>query len=473
MVLAAILLVAATLTGIAVTYFANGQAWLLLAELAVGSAGAVFLIHWRWGVFAILVYLPVAGMVSNFLYPAPAALLLNDGLIGFTYVGFAAALSRRQVPWVVPTPFLGAFLVLCGLSIVEAFNPQITSPLVALVGFRVLLFYIPLFILGFSLAQQSPMLLERLVWLVLMTSLPVCIFGIWEWFQGPSTVSQLGPTFARTLWVIGPEATNSFIFHPASTFDFVGQFSDYLMFVTLISLGALLATSRQRTLGLLAAIFGAAAMSVILSASRTTWFELVLAVFAMYVIRGRSSSFPRALPLIGITIAIAITVGQPILDNRLPFLTRTDTVLIHLENFNPFRPELLTWQGLTGHGTGSALGAVRHVSGSVPIQFESGWYIPLYMFGVLGLVAYLLLYAVVLRLAWSGLGTLASDRRWLGAAIFCYLLVTAAFQGAINYPPANVFFWLFAGLLAGQATRQKAPAIETFSSESPRRHPPP
>jgi hypothetical protein len=354
---------------------------------------------------------------------------------------------------------------------VGAFNPEITSPLVALVGFRVLLFYVPLFVLGFSLAQRSILQLERFVWLVLITSLPVCLFGIWEWAQGASVVSDLGPAFARTVWVSGPEATTSLIYRSTSTFDFVGQFSDYLMFVTLMALGVLLATRQHRALGLLAVIFGAAVTSVILSASRTIWFQLPTAALSMYLVRGRPSRFPRAVPIIGVAMAIAIVVGQPILDNRLPILAQTDTILVHLGNFNPFRPELLSWQGLIGHGTGSALGAVRHVNGgSVPGQFESGWYIPLYMFGVLGPIAYLFLYAVVLRLAWSGLKTLAGERRWLGAAVFCYLLVTVAVDGAINYPPANVFFWLFAGLLAGQATTHRVSNAGTLFLAMPR-HP--
>jgi hypothetical protein len=345
---------------------------------------------------------------------------------------------------------------------VDAFNPQITSPLVALVGFRVLLFYIPLFIIGISFAQRSPLVLDRLIWLVLIASVPVCLFGIWEWVQGPTVVSDLSPALARTVWIIGPEATTLLTFRPASTFGFVGQFSGYLAFVTLIGFGALLAARQPSRRALLAAIFGIALISVILSGGRTIWFQLPAAAFAMFLVRGRTSRFPRSVPLIGIALGIAFAVGQPIFENRLPTLASPDYFLAHFDNINPLRSDLLSWQGLIGHGTGTALGAVRYVNGGiVPTQFESGWYIPLYMFGVAGLVAYLFLYAVVLRLAWSGLRALDGDRRWLGAAIFCYLLVTIVIEGSFNYPPANMFFWLFAGLLAGQGIRRDVPAAET------------
>jgi hypothetical protein len=448
---------AAALTGSAMGYLATNQSWLLLAEIVVAVLGLVFVLRWRWGVYAILLYLPVAGLVANLLYPAPAAVLLSDGLIGATYLGFAGALSRRQEHWLIPPPLTVTLLLLCGVCVVESFNPGVPGPLVAVVGFRVVLFYIPLLVLGISLAERSPLLLDRLVWFVLISSVPVCLFGIWEWFQGPAAVADLSPALARTVWVVGPEATTSLIFRPASTFGFVGQFSGYLFFVTLVAYGAIHAARRAQTLGLLAAIFGAAVVSVILSGGRTIWLQLPVAAFAMYlVMRGRPSRFPWSLPLIVVTLVIAFAIGQPILDNRLPILASPGYLRAHADNVSPFRPELFSLDGLVGHGTGSALGATRYVNGGdVPGQFESGWYVPLYMFGLMGLVAYVLLYTVVLRLAWIGLRSMTHDRRWVGAAIFCYLLIVASVEGAINYPPANVLFWLFAGLLAGQAMRPR------------------
>jgi len=37
------------------------------------------------------------------------------------------------------------------------------------------------------------------------------------------------------------------------------------------------------------------------------------------------------------------------------------------------------------------------------------------------------------------------------AALFTFLLLTAVVSGPINYPPTNIYFWLFAGALAGHA----------------------
>jgi hypothetical protein len=278
-------------------------------------------------------------------------------------------------------------------------------------------------------------------------------------------VAALGPAFARSIWIIGPEATSSFIFRPASTFAFIGHYSEYLFFVTLIAFGALNGTHRRRDVALLGTIFAAAVVSVIFSGGRTIWFLLPVTAVAVYLVRGRPERLPPAMPLIAIAIVIALVVGLPILANRLPILTHSGYMQVELNNRNPFRPEFFSVQGLIGHGTGSALGAARYVNGgSVPLLFEGGWYELLYMFGLMGLIAYVFLYGVVLRLAWRGLRMLAGDRRWVGAAIFCYLVVIAVVDGAINYPPVNVFFWLFAGLLAGQAISQTVPAAKTTLS---------
>jgi hypothetical protein len=435
------------------------EAWLLLAEIAVTVVGVAAVLRWRWGVIAILLYLPVQGMVANLLYPDVAALLLLDTLIGATYLGFVATLNRGEQRWLVPREFMWAFALLAAVCTVQTFNPQLANPLVALVGFRVLLLFIPLFVIGMSLAQRSPLALDRLTWLVLIISLPVCLFGIWEWFQGPSAVAALGPGFARSLWIIGVESGTLVIYRPSSTFAFVGQFSEYLLFVTVLAFGALHATRQPRKLALLAAAFVVAVVAVLLAGGRTIWFVLpvlAVAMYAVYLIGGRLTRVPPAVPVIAVGTVIGIAVGLPILRSRLPSLARTDYLLAHLNNFNPFHPEFFTLQGLIGHGTGAALGAARYFNGGyVPNQFEGGWYIPLYMFGVLGLVVYLFLYGVVLRLAWFGLRSMTGDRRWLGAAIFCYLAIIALLEGAVNYPPANVFFWLFAGLLAGQAVAIK------------------
>jgi hypothetical protein len=105
---------------------------------------------------------------------------------------------------------------------------------------------------------------------------------------------------------------------------------------------------------------------------------------------------------------------------------------------------------LVGNGTGTALGAGRHVNGGVvPTAFESGWNVPLFMFGIWGVLIYVWLYAAVLGLMWRGIRSRERDRRWLPTAVLVFCVLTMMVDGAVNYPPTNIYFWLFAGLVSG------------------------
>ncbi len=82
------------------------------------------------------------------------------------------------------------------------------------------------------------------------------------------------------------------------------------------------------------------------------------------------------------------TVGAPVLENRLPGLTSgVDPFASRLSPvLAGFAANTSIGDILIGHGTGTALGAARYVTGEVPNAFESAWYSPYYMFGIWGLL---------------------------------------------------------------------------------------
>lgn len=448
------------LLGLAV-YF-SASAWLgwdiPRASVLIGAAAAFSVtLRWPWGVVAVLVYVTVEGLVGNLLYPEKFPVLLKDGLISGAYLGFAASLVARREALAVPASVLRPFVALVALCVVGSFNPAGYDPLVALVGFRVLVFYIPLFVLGVHLSRTG-VTADRLAVFVLLASIPITVFGIAEYLAGPDAVTSLGPGFASTIWIVGPEATADLIFRPASTFAFVGHFGAYLLFIGVIGFAALHLPASAPGRVLQAIAFALASVAVVLQSQRTTWVLLPVAMLAIYLLNGRLRSALKAAPFLFIATVLVATVGAPVLENRLPALTSgLDPFANRLAPIvSSFGSSLSASDLLIGHGTGTALGAARYVTGGdAPGQFESAWFQPFYMFGIWGLLAYLWLYAAVLRAAWPGVRSLPAERRWLSTGLFVFLLLTAAVSGPINYPPTNVFFWLFAGLLTGQAVRAR------------------
>jgi hypothetical protein len=419
--------------------------------IGAGIAFAVTL-RWRWGILAVLVYVTVEGLVGNLLYPETYPVLLKDALIAGAYVGFGTSLLVRQERWLVPRWIVYPYVALVALCIVESFNPRGYDPLVALVGFRVLVFYVPLFVLGFHLVR-SGLDTDRLAMFLLIASIPITAFGIAEYVAGADAVSSLGPGFARSIWIVGPEATSDVIFRPASTFAFVGHFGSYLLFLGVVGFAALHAPATLLGRVVLTVAFALAGIAIVLQAQRTTWVLMPVAIILIYVLNRQLRGASRAVPIVLIAIALVATIGAPVLENRLPGLT--SGVDPFANRLSPvlagFAANTSIGDILIGHGTGTALGAARYVTGGqVPDAFESAWYSPYYMFGIWGLLAYVWLYLAVLRAAWHGVRSLPKQRRWISSGLFAFLLVEAVIFTPINYPPTNVLFWVFAGMLAGQ-----------------------
>ena len=437
-----------------------------LTALAVAF---VFTLQWRRGVYVILAYVTIEGFVANVFYPSTVPLFFKDFLIAGAYLGFLVPFLRGRTWEVVPSNLLWPFGVLVLLTAVQAFNPRGLDPAVALVGARVLLFYIPLYALGFHLGRK-PEASDRLVRFVLITSLPIISYGIFQYYVGPDFVVALGAGFARTVWIIGPEATQDFIYRPASTFSFVGHFGAYLLFITIMAYASLHTRSRWGGRLLTSAIFGVAAVAVVLQSQRITWLLLPVAVVGIYLLNRNPRGMARGAPVAMLGLLVAMILGGSVLENRIPILTSGAGVYSDRleQTIRPFESSFFSADALVGHGTGTALGAARHVTGGqVPKAFESGWFRPFYMFGVWGLLVYLWLYVAVLRAAWAGVRRVAPDQRWVPVALFVYLLLIVAIYGLVTLPPANVYFWLFAGVLAGRAWTEAWPPPPVRASERP------
>ena len=411
---------------------------------------------WRLGVFVLLAYVTIEGLISNLVYPLlyPATALIEDALVLAVYAGFALEWYRTRSPVRVPRSLAWPFVFLLAVASVESFNPDVPNALVPLVGFRVLFLYMPLYVIGLNMVRSRAEL-ERLVRFVLVGALPIVLFGVVQFYLGPHFVESLGSGWARTVWIVveaRPDGTTSDpTFRPASTFEFVGQFALYLFFVTLLAFAAGHSNVRARWRLLYIVAFFVSVTGVVIQSARTNWFLLPVAMLGVYALAARSKRVLLVLPVLATAVGAAILAGGPVLAVRVPFLLANfDTIV--LQHFTPtlaaFARSLPTPAALWGHGTGTALGAIRYVTGSAPLAFELAWFQPFFMFGVLGLAGYVWLYAAVVRACWRGLMAVASRERWIPAGLFVYVLFTFIIEGLVNYPPANVYVWLCAGALA-------------------------
>jgi hypothetical protein len=426
---------------------------MVVAVVFVAGLCAVAIHSWRAGVFLLLGYVTIEGLVSAMLYPSTLPLLFKDALLIAVYLGATrTVIGHWRDGTVFPRSVVLPMATLTAVSVLELANPHGDGILVGFVGLRVTLLCMPLFFIGTLLATERPDALRRLSYFTLLMSAPVTAFGIVEYVIGSDEVKSFGAGFAKSLYVVGPESTFDLIYRPAGTFSSTAGFGTFLLFISVLCLAALVAPASARLRVASVAVLCLTFVGLVLQSQRANWVLLPFMAVALVVLSGRFLPLLRGAPVLIVAIALAAVVGGGVLRNRLPHLFSGVSVYeqrVENQEINPLRNTVNSSTALIGRGPGTAVGAARYVNGGhVPTTFESGWNIPLVMYGIAGVLALLWLYFAVIRLLWSSARRARKRADPFPVAILVYFTVSAAVQGLVLYPPQNVYFWLFAGLAA-------------------------
>jgi hypothetical protein len=454
------------------TLLAGQGAFAALSGLMAGSLAVTAAVKWKWGVYAVLFYVCVEGAVSNILFTQTYPVLIKDGIIACLYIGCFLNMLRDRDTASIPRQVLIPMLVFALVCVIQSFNPNLSAKgvsgfAVALVGMRVLLYYMPLFFVGMYIGR-TPGTLERLLTWVMAISIPVTLFGIYEFFVGykfflSAAVSQsvLGP-LSRGFLYVGQESSTgaALILRVSSTFAFTGFFGGFLFFVLLVSIGSLFAEQSRRRRIFLGVVLCINSVGFIVQAQRTNWVLLPIALVLIVSLNRQPWLVIKRLPWIAGAAALTSVVGGSVFGGRIGALFAT--LGTHVTNGSgQITQNLFSPIALLGNGTGSGLGASRYIAGqSVPTVFEGGWAIPIYMLGVWGVLVLIWIYVAVLRAMWHGIMRVNKTERWVPLTILVFVLLEAAVSGSINYPPYNIYFWLFAGVVSALAW-EKRPRVET------------
>ena len=450
----ALALPAAVLIG-ALAALPTGQTVLL--AIAGGTWIAVWAVHWRSALLGLFLFIPVAAVPGILLQQQGWPTLLKEGLFLVpAYIGLALAASNsRSFRWPLST---GLTILLVGLVlivIVQAIRVVPVSPLVALIGLKTWLFYLPLLIVPsavFASVGEVQRFIRLLVAISLIPSL-VCLiqFGLiaagrqdiaYQWYGSLAAgatqeFAQIGVSDLITVHRI------------PSTFTFVTQFVAYCLVTTPFCLVTWMADSRRtwRHFAALATVLVVAAGFA--SGSRTfyLWGPIEIALIAMMVARRRLQ--------VAITVAIGGAVAILTAGSQLVQLVATISSLgWHYLVYTQAAEFVAAYgtTGLVGIGAGLDTGASRYVlpSGALPVGIE-GWYgVTFLELGLLGLVVVVCIWLVLLRHAWNAVRvTSGLPANPIAICAFVILLATVfnLYKGvSLQYDPLNVYFWSIAGL---------------------------
>lgn len=443
----------------------RGQASPAFAAVAIAAAFVAGIVNWRRHAYALLVFLPFSGIPIVALYPhTSVGVLAGDVLFVLpAYVGFLTEFvtQRKQIAIDgIPTALLTllAFLVL-----VQALNPGLPNLLVGMIGIKTWLFYIPLLFVGYHLIASERDLFRVLTIMAAAAIVPV-VLGIGQGALISSGHANLayrpyGPAAAAVSQNFAQfDYGTGTLGRAPSTFSFVTQY--YLFTAAMIAVtyalwrGRLAGTGRQTFGRLLWLLMLAGAF---LTGSRGA-FLMIPVLVLMIVLLERGAIVPAlarvaapALVLIGAGAVIGAAAFQLVQHAFVTAGVEANSILV--EGIR--RAFDLTWVGL---GSGIDSSGSRYVlptdtsAAFITGPWTESWYVKVVL--ELGVPGLCLVGLLVATLVVGGVRRhrLVRDRRLraVSAALLAFLLwiLLYGLKGKyIDLDPANVYFWLFAGVL--------------------------
>jgi hypothetical protein len=431
---------------------------LVLLAIAATAWLVLWSLIWRTAFVSLFLMLPVAAIPGILLQQQGWPTLLKDGLFLLPgYVGLTLTLMTRSRAYRWPLPRSLSLLLTCLVVVVgfQAIRLVPTIPLVALIGLRSWLLYVPLVLVP-TFAFSSITDMQRVIRMLVMVSLVPALVGIaefslivlghadlaYQWYGG------LGADVSQGFTQVG--VSDQILVHRIpSTFTFVTQFVAYCLITTPICLVVMLsdADARWRRIGAVAAI--AIVVAGFASGSRTFYLSGPIEIALTLLLIGRRR-FRLAIVIAIAASVAALTVGLQLVQVAT-FITRLGWDYLVRVQAGEF-PAVYQAVGLLGAGAGIDANGSRYVLASHTLPFGiEGWYALAFLeLGLPGLILILLIWLVLLRRAWLSIamtrGTVAGP---IAVAVFVILASTIVnlYKGvSLEYDPLNVYFWFIAGL---------------------------
>ncbi len=470
----------------------RGYALPALGLAAFAAALLAGVLNWRWSVYGLLLYLPVSGIPVLATYPHTAVpVLLKDFLFVIpAYVGFMAYASARRVRVVFPGAPLLLFLLLAFLVVVQAFNPNLPNRLVGAIGIKVWLFYIPLYFLAYHFVRDRRDLF-RLLGVMSVAAIVPAVIGIVE---AVLIYTGHAPVVYQVYGGAAQAATQNFaqftftgggdLRRVPSTFSFVAQYYTFTASMVAVSYAwwrGALAGTRFASFGRLVWLLLLAA--ALLNGARGAFVLIpALVLFIFLFERFPSGHRLRGVPVGRLFAAVGVFLAAAALFGGAPGAIFGYAFQVGRQEFQSvfvdgFRQALaLTWGGL---GTGIDTNASRYAF-STPVHFQAvagtwyeSWYVKAVLeLGIAGLAVVALLLGFLVVRGFQSHRWLHDPRmRAVSAALLAFLVWNLAYNLKGQYmdiDPIDVYFWLFAGLLARVAVLDRdesGPPPEPMLSE--------
>jgi hypothetical protein len=423
----------------------------LVTLIAVAATFALSFAFWRQAVYGVLVIVFVEGYLRN-LFNDPAVLLFKDLALLAIYMRVIGDRVHRRLSILPSSPIALPLAVFAGIVFVQMANPHVTSFQQTLVGVRTWLYYVPLyFVAREMIANEAD--LRRFAWFILVCAVPIGMLGFYQYVAGSDAYANLGPGFANATFIAGDGA--SVIFRPNATFAWSSNFALFLALATLLCLGLLLGSRGHKRWALSALLVALIAANVL--ENQRSLLVLLPPLMLLTVALRRSAST-------AVTTALAVVLGLAVVGLiasqgtflRVDGLIRNEGGIFHVRTMTYAEHFRMALRSPIGFGTGATAIGSRYVAGDIPLFVEFSLAKVAGDLSLVGLAAYLWLFAVLLKT------TLAAHQRAshvrlvgaasLAAATFSFQLL--ALYAGYDLAVVAVPFWFLSGAVVSFASNE-------------------
>lgn len=421
--------------------------------------------NWRKLFPIIFLFSLVDGFISNWRYPAKLPFLYKDILILAMYIAFFITREpgkrwfsefRRQVGSGVWYLAMSLFF----LGMLQIFNPEVPAALIGALGFKTTFFYWPLAILAYAYVDDLDCL-ERFMKTIVYLSIPICLFGIFQFFQDKDfMVRVFGEGFKRAMVITSGSARAGFFLRVFGTFASAGQFTSFLVINIMFILGLLFSAKNKFEKVIISGCLVLNYITVLCTGTRAGLLLLFPTGFIFVMLcRWLWRTF-----FIALLLAVSLGLGFNYLGRAV--FARFETVR-NIEMIRGRTIETTTKMFKNyleehpfGRGMGTATLASRHLFSELPSEIEFIENYPTKLLVELGIAGVILYYMLLISLFihWATHWLKMADKRArvLIAALtaYCWTMFVYALFGIIDAPPIGMFLWAEIGMVAKLARLQ-------------------
>jgi hypothetical protein len=422
---------------------------------------------WKQLVVLSLLLVVTDGALRKWVLEGQAlwAFVLKDVVLWGGYLLYA----WERDPFALPRPLRSTWIsVLLGgyvfLVLAQAFNPRQPALIVAALGLKYHLAFVPLAVLVPALiADTTERTFTRVLWAYsILVYLPIVALGIYQFFQPPTAWINRFVTDTDFIPSVGqyPRITG--------TFSYIGSFAPFLFFNAFLGASVLLAGGRwqDKSLKLLGAVLCAATVVVLpMTGSRSAVVIPGVALAGLFLVMRMNGKWRRLLWVTAIGVLViggfgaeGVLQGWSTLGERFEE-TGSEEAERRVTNVfaSPF--DGIEQGGLFGYGVGTnAKPAARFVSVSDWEGRYSGDRADLRLIMELGTLGWLFLVTLKLGLLYTSVQTCRRSRSKMefivGATAFCVVLSNLPLPVVFNVVD-SVIHWGSVGAMLGARSLQK------------------